>query len=40
VAAAARLLNLSRSRLYEKLAELSIDPAAFRPHRKGPSGEA
>ena len=40
VAAAARLLKLSRSRLYEKLAELSIDPAAFRPRRKGPSGES
>jgi DNA-binding NtrC family response regulator len=40
VAAAARLLKLSRSRLYEKLAELSIDPAAFRPRREGPAGES
>jgi DNA-binding NtrC family response regulator len=30
VSAAARRLNLSRSRLYEKLTELGLDPASFR----------
>ncbi len=34
VAAAARLLTLSRSRLYERLGELEIDPAPYR-RRKG-----
>ncbi len=34
VAAAARLLTLSRSRLYERLGELAIDPAPYR-RRKG-----
>jgi len=38
VAAAARLLHLSRSRLYERLSELGLDPSGFRP-RRGRSGD-
>jgi DNA-binding NtrC family response regulator len=33
VAAAARLLRLSRSRLYERLSELGLDPSVHRPRR-------
>jgi two-component system nitrogen regulation response regulator NtrX len=36
VAAAARLLNLSRSRLYERITQLGIDPSGFRK-KKGES---